>query len=107
MLMRLTSWRPLAGLAALIFLLSAAMASTSMLVSGSAAAFLSAPGAAPNVVILSGGGSVPETGSINLSAVQNATKVPGVVGESPEVYAPVEVGGRLAIVRGVNLSEFT
>ncbi|MDE1858216.1 MAG: hypothetical protein KGI26_04005 [Thaumarchaeota archaeon] len=89
-----------------MFLLSAAMASTSMLISGSAGAFLSGPGPAPDVVILSGGGRVPETGSVDLSAVQNATRVPGVTAASPEVYAPVELMGRVAVVRGVNMSDF-
>ena len=77
-----------------------------MLLSGSASAFLSSPGTGPGIVVLSGGGKVPATGSVDLSVVQAAATVPGVLGASPEVYAPVEVGGAVAVVRGVNLSEF-
>ena len=78
-----------------------------MLIAGSAGVLLSAPGPAPDVVILSGGGRVPETGSVDLGALQNATKVPGVVASSPEVYAPVVLEGRIAVVRGVNLTDFS
>jgi hypothetical protein len=82
------------------------MASTSMLASGAAASYLSAPGAAPDVVILSGGGRVPETGAVDLGSLRNATAVPGVLASSAEVYAPVVVDGRVAVVRGVNLTGF-
>ena len=78
-----------------------------MLVSGSADAFLSAPGTAPNVVILSGGGRVPETGAVDLSQLSNATAVTGVLAASPEVYAPVLLAGRVVVVRGVDPAVFS
>ncbi|MDG6988626.1 MAG: hypothetical protein JRN21_04795 [Nitrososphaerota archaeon] len=36
----------------------------------------------------------------------NATEVPGVVGYSPEVFAPAVLDGRIVVVRGVNLTDF-
>ena len=97
----------MAGVLTLAFLLSATVATTSILVSSSADALLSGPGPAPNVFIISGGGRVPETGSVDLNSLRNATAVLGVSGSSPEVYAPVAIDGRIAVVRGVNLTDFS
>ena len=90
----------------MVLLLSVAMSMTSFLVSGSAGAFLSAPGTGKDVVVISGGGRVPETGALSLPQAMNATEVPGVLAYSPEVYAPVESGGSVAVVRGVDYADF-
>lgn len=83
------------------------MSSTSFLLSGSAGAFLAAPGAGKDVVVISSGGRVPETGAVDLSQVMNATRVPGVLAYSEEVFAPVESGGSVAVVRGVDFAAFS
>ncbi|MDG6960233.1 MAG: hypothetical protein JRM89_03295 [Nitrososphaerota archaeon] len=83
------------------------MSSTSFLLSGSAGAFLAAPGAGKDVVVVSSGGRVPETGAIGLAQAMNATRVPGVLAYSFEVYAPVESGGSVAVVRGVDYADFS
>jgi FtsX-like permease family len=89
-----------------VLLLSAAISSTSLLLSGSTNAFLAAPGAGTNVVIVSGGGRLPETGILDLKQVETAAQIPGILASSPEVYAPAVADGRVVVVRGVNLSEF-
>ena len=106
MLRRVTRWRELGGLLAVVLLLSVAMSSTTLLLTGSANAFLAAPGAAKDVVVISGGGKVPETGAVDLAQVMNATRVPGVLAYSAEVYAPVESGGGVAVVLGVDYADF-
>ncbi len=83
------------------------MSSTTFILSGSSGAFLAAPGAGKDVVVISGGGKVPETGAVDLTQVMNATSVPGVLAHSAEVYAPVESGGRVAIVLGVDYADFS
>jgi hypothetical protein len=103
----LTRWRGLASLLALVFVLSASLASTSALLAGAAGAYASSAGGGRNVVIIAGGGRVPETGAVALASVINATELPGVVGYSPEVFAPAVFDGRIVVVRGVDLTEFT
>lgn len=106
MLVRLTRWRELAGLLAVVLLLSVAVSMTSLLLNGTVGAFASSSGAGSNIVILSGGGRVPETGAVDLASLKNATHLPGVEAYSPEVYAPADLGGQVVVARGVNYSQF-
>jgi hypothetical protein len=106
-LRRLTRWRELGGLLVLVLLASCAVSSTSLLLSGSLNAFATSAGTGNDVVILSGGGRVPQTGALELNQVGNVTRLPGVKWASPEVYAPVDMGGVVRVVRGVNFTEFS
>jgi hypothetical protein len=106
-LRRLTRWRELGSLLLLVLLVSCAVSSTSLLLSGSLKAFTTSAGTGKDVVILSGGGRVPKTGVLELNRVWSVTRLRGVEGASPEVYAPVAIEGVVRVVRGVDFTEFS